>query len=67
MVTPKHAAKTPPAADAGRAKQAAAQATSATPAAVAAGRVLRVTHDTEYRYAARVESAQHQARLQPLA
>ncbi|RQS74490.1 transglutaminase family protein [Burkholderia sp. Bp8963] len=31
------------------------------------GRLLRVTHDTEYRYAARVESAQHQARLTPLA
>lgn len=29
-------------------------------------RTLRVTHDTRYRYAARVESAQHQARLTPL-
>ncbi|WP_347468691.1 transglutaminase family protein [Burkholderia stagnalis] len=38
------------------------------PAAVpSGGRLLRVTHDTEYRYAARVESAQHQARLTPLA
>ncbi|WP_323117869.1 transglutaminase family protein [Burkholderia alba] len=30
------------------------------------GRLLSVTHDTRYRYAARVESAQHQARLRPL-
>jgi transglutaminase-like putative cysteine protease len=30
------------------------------------GRLLRVTHDTHYLYAARVESAQHQARLTPL-
>ncbi|SMF98983.1 transglutaminase family protein [Burkholderia singularis] len=30
------------------------------------GRLLRVTHDTQYCYAARVESAQHQARLRPL-
>jgi transglutaminase-like putative cysteine protease len=29
-------------------------------------RLLRVTHETRYRYAARVESAQHQARLRPL-
>lgn len=29
-------------------------------------RLLRVTHDTRYHYAARVESAQHQARLKPL-
>ncbi|KVM93123.1 transglutaminase family protein [Burkholderia stagnalis] len=36
-------------------------------AAPSGGRLLRVTHDTEYRYAARVESAQHQARLTPLA
>ncbi|WP_083384041.1 transglutaminase-like domain-containing protein [Cupriavidus sp. USMAHM13] len=36
------------------------------PAAAAAPRLLRVTHDTRYQYAARVESAQHQARLQPL-
>ncbi len=32
----------------------------------APSRLLRVTHDTRYRYAARVESAQHQARLRPL-
>lgn len=32
----------------------------------ARGALLRVTHDTRYRYAARVESAQHQARLRPL-
>ena len=36
-----------------------------TPAA--AGRLLRVTHDTHYRYAARVEGARHLARLTPLA
>jgi len=69
MVTTKHAAKMSPASASGSAKDAPA-ATPATPAALTAvtpGRVLRVTHDTEYRYAARVESAQHQARLQPLA
>jgi len=69
MVTTKHAAKMSPAPGSGSAKEAPA-ATPATPAApttVAPARVLRVTHDTEYRYAARVESAQHQARLQPLA
>ncbi|AJK49238.1 hypothetical protein, transglutaminase-like protein [Burkholderia plantarii] len=53
-----------------------ASATAAAAAAAAAGarpavsavepRTLRVTHDTHYRYAARVESAQHQARLRPL-
>lgn len=32
----------------------------------AASRLLRVTHETRYRYAARVESAQHLARLTPL-
>jgi transglutaminase-like putative cysteine protease len=39
------------------------------PAEVAAstgGRLLRVTHDTHYRYAARVEGARHLARLTPL-
>lgn len=55
VTTTKSAAKAPPAPDA------------AAPAAPVAGRLLRVTHDTEYRYAARVESAQHQARLTPLA
>ncbi|MBK1819501.1 transglutaminase family protein [Burkholderia orbicola] len=79
MVTTKGAPKTP--AGAGSARQAPAsapvpapaqaqsqgQAATNAPAAVAPGRLLRVTHDTEYRYAARVESAQHQARLQPLA
>ncbi|KVE68896.1 transglutaminase family protein [Burkholderia vietnamiensis] len=75
MVTSKHAAKTKAKAQAnGEAvaavdvKQAAAAAVAASPPpAGARGRLLRVTHDTEYRYAARVESAQHQARLQPLA
>ena len=78
MVTPKHTAKMPPASGSGNAtaatpatrtvpKTPAAPTMPATPAAVAPGRLLRVTHDTEYRYAARVESAQHQARLQPLA
>lgn len=36
------------------------------PGAADAARTLRVTHDTRYRYAARVEAAQHQARLRPL-
>ncbi|PRH47062.1 transglutaminase family protein [Burkholderia multivorans] len=58
MVTSKHTAKTP---------AGAADATPPATADAAPGRLLRVTHDTEYRYAARVESAQHQARLQPLA
>ncbi len=48
----------------------AAAAAAAAPAAPAVSvtepRTLRVTHDTRYRYAARVESAQHQARLTPL-
>ncbi|WP_242468477.1 transglutaminase family protein [Burkholderia plantarii] len=44
-----------------------AAAAGARPTASAAEpRTLRVTHDTHYRYAARVESAQHQARLRPL-
>ncbi|QTO46200.1 transglutaminase family protein [Burkholderia latens] len=71
MVTTKHAAKTPPVPGSETGKQAAAapaaSSASAVPVAAAPGRLLRVTHDTEYRYAARVESAQHQARLQPLA
>lgn len=80
MVTSKHATKTKAkaqangeAGDAVGAKQtegaiaASAASTASTPSAGARGRLLRVTHDTEYRYAARVESAQHQARLQPLA
>ncbi|WP_455727194.1 transglutaminase N-terminal domain-containing protein, partial [Burkholderia stabilis] len=69
MVTTKGAAKTPPGSGSARqgAAAAAAPTPTPTPAAVAPGRLLRVTHDTEYRYAARVESAQHQARLQPLA
>ncbi|OXH84519.1 transglutaminase, partial [Burkholderia multivorans] len=58
MVTSKHTTKTP---------AGAADATPPATADAAPGRLLRVTHDTEYRYAARVESAQHQARLQPLA
>ncbi|AIO35962.1 transglutaminase-like superfamily protein [Burkholderia cenocepacia] len=66
MVTTKAAAKTPPGAGDGRSGAASAVSIAASPSA-APGRLLRVTHDTEYRYAARVESAQHQARLQPLA
>ncbi|MGS0891496.1 transglutaminase family protein [Burkholderia stagnalis] len=65
MVTTKSATRTPP--GSAGARQATAPAASAAPASAAPGRLLRVTHDTEYRYAARVESAQHQARLQPLA
>ena len=61
MVTTKGAAKAPH--GSGNARNA---STPAAKPAVAPGRLLRVTHDTEYRYAARVESAQHQARLQPL-
>ncbi|KVH63419.1 transglutaminase [Burkholderia sp. MSMB1072] len=80
MVTTKHAAKTPPTPGSEVAQPAAvtppaparltkpgSSSAPITPAAAAPGRLLRVTHDTEYRYAARVESAQHQARLQPLA
>ncbi|WP_179400880.1 transglutaminase family protein [Burkholderia guangdongensis] len=49
-------------------KPAAAPAAADVPAGTTTrGRVLRVTHDTHYMYAARVESAQHQARLTPLA
>ncbi|EGC98754.1 transglutaminase-like protein, partial [Burkholderia sp. TJI49] len=68
MVTTKAAAKTPPGAGDGR-SGAASTGSAASAASIAAspsaapGRLLRVTHDTEYRYAARVESAQHQARL----
>ncbi|WP_277626868.1 transglutaminase N-terminal domain-containing protein, partial [Burkholderia cenocepacia] len=69
MVTTKGVPKTPAGSGSGNARQAAAPTAAASDAraAVAPGRLLRVTHDTEYRYAARVESAQHQARLQPLA
>ncbi|HGF4013145.1 MULTISPECIES: transglutaminase family protein [Burkholderia] len=69
MVTTKGVPKTPSGSGSGNARQAAASTAAASDAraAVAPGRLLRVTHDTEYRYAARVESAQHQARLQPLA
>ncbi|MGS0978506.1 transglutaminase family protein [Burkholderia glumae] len=59
-----------PAAGAAAASAAASAASSAAGAPSAASaaepRTLRVTHDTHYRYAARVESAQHQARLRPL-
>ena len=69
MVTTKGAGKAPPGSGDARnaSASASASAAKATTADVAPGRLLRVTHDTEYRYAARVESAQHQARLQPLA
>ncbi|WP_241015078.1 transglutaminase family protein [Burkholderia sp. Ac-20379] len=64
------AAEPPKKAGAGGAAAAVVAATPATPAAPAVSatepRTLRVTHDTRYRYAARVESAQHQARLRPL-
>ncbi|XOD00561.1 transglutaminase N-terminal domain-containing protein [Burkholderia sp. 22PA0099] len=51
----------------GAATVAAAAVVAAAPAvSVTEPRTLRVTHDTRYRYAARVESAQHQARLRPL-
>ena len=66
MVTTKGTTKTPPGSGNGRQAPAPAPAPAA-PSSVGPGRLLRVTHDTEYRYAARVESAQHQARLQPLA
>ena len=65
MVTTKGAAKAPH--GSGNARNASAPPSApAAKADGAPGRLLRVTHDTEYRYAARVESAQHQARLQPL-
>lgn len=44
--------------------QSATQASA--PIQPAGSQVLSVTHDTHYQYAARVESAQHQARLKPL-
>jgi len=64
MVTMKSAVRAEPAAERRREPKAANAANAAN--AAEPGRVLRVTHDTHYRYAARVESAQHQARLKPL-
>ncbi len=68
------AAATQPCAPAPAGASSATTAPASVPAAAAPAaaispiepRTLRVTHDTRYRYAARVESAQHQARLKPL-